>query len=127
MRRILRRVPKAWRSSRSTAEAELAGVINARLEGAVSPQLQLQPHDGEHNDPKTGSALDWKMYYEPQNLLQTLWFQFAHAVVGDVRHRQCIVCSAWFVIAPGLGREEKKYCSEACRMRAYRKRKKEAR
>jgi predicted nucleic acid-binding Zn ribbon protein len=132
LKRLRRRLlPAGWRqSSRTAAEAVLAGVINARLEGAVSPQLQLQQPattDRENDALEMGSGLGWKIYYEPQKLLQTLWFQFACAVVKDVRHRQCKVCSEWFVIAPGVGREEKQYCSDACRMRAYRKRKKETR
>jgi hypothetical protein len=33
------------------------------------------------------------------------------------------LCRKWFTIEEGQGRSDKQYCSNACRMRAYRKRK----
>ena len=53
-----------------------------------------------------------------------MWLQFANAIEGDRDYAQCVECASWFEIAPGSGRPDKRYCSDACRMRAYRKRKK---
>jgi hypothetical protein len=59
----------------------------------------------------------------PRDLLGFMWVQLAEAVAGGRRFRQCGSCFRWMEIAPGEGRPEKHYCSDACRMRAYRKRK----
>jgi hypothetical protein len=37
--------------------------------------------------------------------------------------RTCVQCRKWFTLEAGRGRSDKEYCSNACRMRAYRKRK----
>ena len=59
----------------------------------------------------------------PHNLIGALWLQLALAVEQSKSYRQCFECAKWFEVAPGVGRPEKQYCSDACRMRAYRKRK----
>ena len=60
----------------------------------------------------------------PEDLESALWFQFAQAVSGTQEFIKCVECPSWYEIAPGAGRPEKKFCSDACRMRAYRKRNK---
>ena len=57
------------------------------------------------------------------NLISAIWLQFALAAAGDREQRKCQECPTWFEIAPGTGRPEKVFCSDACRMRAYRQRK----
>ena len=59
----------------------------------------------------------------PINLIGAMWLQFATAVEGGHEYGQCEVCKNWFEVTPGSGRPDKRYCSDACRMRAYRKRK----
>ena len=54
------------------------------------------------------------------SLADLLMVQLVSAAEADVRHRRCEQCRAFFPVRPGLGRPEKKYCSDACRMRAYR-------
>jgi len=49
--------------------------------------------------------------------------QFRMSLASSVTHRQCDECTGWMAIHPGSGRPDKQYCSDACRMRAYRKRK----
>jgi hypothetical protein len=60
----------------------------------------------------------------PINLIGAMWLQLASAVQGDREYGQCSVCNGWFEVSPGSGRPDKRYCSDACRMRAYRKRRK---
>jgi hypothetical protein len=48
--------------------------------------------------------------------------QFVLSVSSGVVHRQCAECPTWFAVYPGSGRPEKEFCSNACRMRAYRRR-----
>jgi hypothetical protein len=64
---------------------------------------------------------------EPANLLGALWMQFALAVVNDTQFRQCLSCGSWFAVSPETRRVDAVYCKEACRIRAYKERKKEAR
>ena len=59
----------------------------------------------------------------PKNLFGALWLQFAEAIDDDRDYRRCTQCLKWFEIAPGSGRPDKLYCSDACRMRSYRTRK----
>ena len=58
------------------------------------------------------------------SLLDVLQMQWAASVEEGVEHRKCLVCSTWFGVHPDSGRPEKTYCSDACKMRAYRERKK---
>jgi hypothetical protein len=50
-------------------------------------------------------------------------FELAQAIDGSQSLRNCMVCKQWFTISAGQGRSDKEYCSDACRVRAYRKRK----
>ncbi len=69
----------------------------------------------------------------PKTLLAALWVQFAMAVEGDRQYHQCDQCGLWFEVAGErrVGANEKregaKFCSNACRFRAYRHRQNEAR
>lgn len=59
----------------------------------------------------------------PKDLKSALWLQFAEAINGNKRYNQCVQCHNWFEVAPGVGRSDKRYCSDACRSAAYRERK----
>jgi hypothetical protein len=63
----------------------------------------------------------------PANLLHALWLQFALAIVEDTEFRQCPTCGSWFAVSPERRRADALYCKEACRIRAYKERRKEAR
>ena len=45
------------------------------------------------------------------------------AIDGSESLQNCVECERWFTISAGQGRSHKAYCSNACRMQAYRKRK----
>jgi hypothetical protein len=72
-----------------------------------------------HEEPP--GTLKW--YFEPENLLAAMWFQFSGAIDGATSFTTCAECSVLFDTVPGSNRPDKIYCSDACRMRAYRKRK----
>lgn len=72
---------------------------------------------------KTEDPTRPRLRIEPKDLLAAMWLELALAVEGNSNYRPCDVCPTWFEVAPGSGREDKTYCSDACRMRAYRKRK----
>lgn len=71
-------------------------------------------------DPLSGAP---RLCIRTETLLDALWTQLAQAVDGSQSLRNCVVCKQWFTLRAGHGRSDKEYCSNACRMRAYRKRK----
>ena len=70
-----------------------------------------------------GPSSNLGIYFEPESLLVAMWFQFACAVEGATAFGPCQECRIWIDSVPGSNRPDKIYCSDACRMRAYRKRK----
>ena len=60
----------------------------------------------------------------PSDLRTWLWLQFAEAVRKNTAFNQCGYCCDWFEIRPPATRKSRGYCSESCRSKAYRKRKK---
>lgn len=88
----------------------LQQVINKALEERVSPRLLWD--EGELG-----------LYHVPDSLLGLMWLQFGQAISGHKEYRKCSQCSTWFELQPGVGRKDKKYCSDACRAAAYRARK----
>ncbi len=86
--------------------------INDGLRARASPELKWEASQQRH-----------ATHLVPSSLIGALWLQLALAVEGNKEHRQCHECKSWFEIFPGSGRPDKLYCSDACRMRAYRKRK----
>ena len=64
-----------------------------------------------------------KLCIHPVTLQEALWAQLVLAIDGNLNLRACVQCRKWFTLEAGRGRSDKEYCSNACRMRAYRKRK----
>ena len=56
------------------------------------------------------------------SLSDLLQIQYGTSITANVLHRQCQECPTWFSVHPATGRPEKIFCSDACRMRAYRRR-----
>ena len=67
-----------------------------------------------------------KLHVVPESLVAALWLQFAKAIEGDKKYRQCEQCNRWFEVAAEK-REDAKFCQNACRSKAYRERQKTAR
>lgn len=88
-------------------------IFNARTTWAVSPRLHLDR-----------SVLGMSFQLESRSLLEGLWLQCALAVSAATRYRRC-QCGRWMEISVGgTGRnKQSKFCSDACRFRAYRDRK----
>ena len=87
-------------------------VVNNRLKGRISPRM-LWTEDGSR----------LCLFFVPGSLAGALWLQLARAIENDSDFRTCDECRIWFEVAPGRGRTDKTYCSDACRNRAYRRRK----
>lgn len=64
------------------------------------------------------------MFLSPRRFSDAAWLQFGQAISANSNFQQCDECISWFQVDPGRGRPDKRFCSNACSMRAYRKRKK---
>lgn len=82
------------------------------LGGTLGLEFRLDDPDG-----KPGAAL------VATSLASALKIQLGMSLTGEALPRRCPECSTWFSVASGSGRPEKIYCSAACKMRAYRRRK----
>jgi len=121
--RAMRRMVKLWEMSNSTSDySKLNRAVQKTLidetlydsPTGVTVELRLK------EDPLSGSA---RLSILPHTLLHALWVQLVLAIDGNVSLRACVQCRKWFTLEAGRGRSDKEYCSDACRMRAYRKRK----
>jgi hypothetical protein len=62
----------------------------------------------------------------PPTLLDALYVQFADAILGNKRHRQCQLCGRWFELLRQVNRVDRQTCSTSCRVEIYRQKKKRA-
>jgi hypothetical protein len=65
----------------------------------------------------------FRMRYRPATLRTALWQRLAGEVAGLIRCVRCPApaCSRWFLIADAA-RSDKQFCSDVCRIRAFRRR-----
>jgi hypothetical protein len=92
-------------------------MINTRLWEHTAPRLLY--------DPKRDRL---GVYLVPKNLLGALWLQFARAVDANKDYRRCGGgCGRWMEISLDAHRTHRRFCSDACRNKAYRDRQAEAR
>lgn len=61
----------------------------------------------------------------PVDLCSLFWFQFARSLSNGTDERECRECGRWFALVP-KDRGRKFFCSEICKTRNFRKRKKQA-
>ena len=85
--------------------------VNKQLEERAAPRLAWSAER---------PALELRL--EPSSLLGALWLQLASAIARGVRFRRCAECGLWFELSPGSARSDKLYHSNACRTRAFRRR-----
>lgn len=90
----------------------LQNTTNEQLSGRLSANLSPQSDSGE-----------LVLSLRPTSLIGAIWLQFAQAVSNHTEFRRCTVCGSWMEISENASRRDKSYCSDACRMRAYRARK----
>jgi hypothetical protein len=97
----------------------LQRMVNERLRAFAVPELVW----------RGGNSRDLSLHIVPDQLLGTMWVQFAEAVHGGHQFRRCVACDKWIVVSrDSVGsRSSRLTCSNACRMRVYNGRKADAR
>jgi hypothetical protein len=65
--------------------------------------------------------------YHCPSLLSAVWLQFATVVNENLTFGRCRECAKWFEVAPDVSRASRRFCSTACRSKAYRERQDRAR
>ena len=63
---------------------------------------------------------DQRIIFRPSNLLAGLWLQFAQAVTGKFRLRECAFCRKPFQIGPGGRKSNAQTCSDKCKLARWR-------
>lgn len=103
-----------WGELRKPAFVYLQKKVNEHLAGNLSPRLLWDI---------AFSGLD--LVILPQDLKSAMWLQLAQAIVKQKTVRVCEVCGGHILVTNKFGtRSDKRYCSGACRAKAYRDRKK---
>lgn len=123
-----------WRSTMNALRKAVEVWDKTKVTGDYSQIIRIMER-GEHpvrleevgtglrvllkKDPLEATA---RLCIRPIHLRDAVWIQLAHAISGSQSLATCVECKAWFTISTDHGRSDKEYCSNACRMRAYRKR-----
>lgn len=95
----------------------VAAMFNFRFERTAGVFLVSQPHRWRY-----------EARVHPRNLCGALWLQFHLSIEGFSQTRECAECGRLFKIDPQEGtRSSRIYCGNPCKVRAYRKRRAEAR
>lgn len=85
--------------------------INEHLHDRVEPRLLWSPDRAR-----------LELRITPTCLAGAVWLQFARAVATGKSYRQCAVCASWYEVGQRAARTTRRYCSNACRLRAHRAR-----
>ena len=93
-------------------------IINVTLAGAFSYRLAREEDQPDHRV---------QLHLVPGALHQVIWAQFAAAVGGRRAYEECAHCAEIFEVPIGQVGRPSAFCSDACRMKAYRRRQAEAR
>jgi hypothetical protein len=112
IRRIQRRFSADWEPRIKLLGLKLGLGLLEKRSGANTELLLKQEPSGSP-----------RICIRPHDLKDALYTQLLLMIAGNVNLRACVQCRKWFTLQAGQGRSDKEYCSDACRMRAYRKRK----
>ena len=64
-----------------------------------------------------------QLHSVPGSLSAALWCQFAQAVAGNARFRECEQCGKHFEVSLNASRADARFCGGPCKQRRYRRRK----
>jgi hypothetical protein len=107
-----------WDASKKTRSATSL----ERISAAMNKRLDLITIPVPSQD---GTRL--RMSLKPKNLCSAIWLQFARETEGIFDLLRCRKCGKWFKYFPQQIKTPRRFCSQACRSKAYRGRPEEAR
>jgi hypothetical protein len=64
-----------------------------------------------------------RLHLVPDTLLAAMWLQCSRVLTENVTFRACEQCLKWFEVSPDQRRRNTKYCTDRCKVAAYRVRK----
>lgn len=92
----------------------LRAMVSSRLRDAVSVGVE-------------GDLIDSSLSLRVSTVLDGLWLQFAMAIGRHLEFRACDQCGTWYELSPDVHRTTRIYCSNRCKVKAYRTKKETAR
>lgn len=95
----------------SPARILLSRMINQQLSLHCSPALLFLNHNHTQS----------RLHFRCENLLGVIWLQLADAVANDLEIRRCAECSQPFIPSKGERGKKKRFCTDACKSRNYRR------
>lgn len=99
-------------------------VASAWLDHEISSELLIAPQAGfEFSTHERTSTRGIRV--RPSDLCSLMWWQFARSVELHRQERACRECGKWFILNP-KDRDRKFFCSESCKTKNFRGRKKQA-
>lgn len=98
----------------AVARSYVVDAVNRRL-NAIGARLELDRFE-----------MPYRLVMQPNNLLGALWLQFALSISERKRYQSCEACGRYMELSPEVNRADRRYCGNACRNRALRRRQKKA-
>lgn len=95
---------------------KLMRLVNYKLTPRVGPRLYWSP-----------DASGLEGHNSPIDLLGAMWYLLFDAICKNALHKPCVVCGNPYEVSMVASREDRQFCSDACRMKKYRQRKKSRR
>lgn len=126
--KLLHGAVRSWEKCRKIQPANRDGSIARAwdaLQNTVNENMQRLGCSPRLLWERTARETRLRIRSVPQSLIAAMWVQFAMAIEGNRDYQQCDQCGGWFEVAAEK-REDARFCSNACRFKAYRGRQKEA-
>jgi hypothetical protein len=124
--RAMKKAVSAWEHAKATHDfSKIVQLVDRRAQfssfDALSEDRGVPVCVNLNQDGSHGPV---QLSIRPGTLIDALWVELALAIIGNYNYRACSVCGAYYRIEAGGDRPDKTYCSDKCRMKAYRDRKK---
>jgi hypothetical protein len=116
---IMKRATDAWQGGKRRGLDQVVGHITHLMNG--SHGISLEPPHPPLVFMIDGDTLN--MHFVPLSLLVALYIQFAQAIQGNKKFRQCAWCGVTFELTPSIARTNRLFCSNSCKQADYRHRK----
>ncbi len=101
--------------------------VSKRLAEFTKAKLLFTPELAVQRDAQIETvAYRLALQFASVTLLQVLWMQAAFSITEGRSFMPCVECSTWFTIPPRAPKTRLEFCSDSCRVRAYRRRQDQA-